>query len=83
MSYKDMRDMADGDIRELVRIRHELRRLVVESRPAGGVDTEPVLRRAEPLIRQMESIAARDPQEYAQMAPELSRWRSYLRLGGR
>jgi hypothetical protein len=57
------------ELRELVRIRHQLRRFVT------GGDT----REAGALLSRMETLAAHDPVERAAVAPELQRWQ--LRLG--
>lgn len=57
------------DIRELVRIRHELRRYAF----GGDLDE------ASALLTRLGALAAQDPVEHAAAVPELQRWR--LRLG--
>ena len=58
------------EIRELVRIRHELRTLAA----LRAADT------ARPLIDRMTSLAERDPIESAAVQTEVSRWRFVFRL---
>jgi hypothetical protein len=53
--------------RELVRLRHELRRLVLE-RPEGA-DAE-----ARAILTRIEALIADDAEEAAVVAPELARW---------
>jgi hypothetical protein len=60
-------------MRELVRIRHELRRLLAE-RPAGA-DA-----RARALIARIETLVASDTEEAALLRPELARWQVSLVL---
>lgn len=57
------------EVRELVRIRHELRRYAF----GGDLDE------ASALLRRLSALAAQDPVEHAAALPELQRWR--LRLG--
>ncbi len=57
------------EVRELVRIRHELRKFAF-----GGDRDE-----ATALLTRLSALAARDPVEHAAALPELQRWR--LRLG--
>ena len=58
------------DVRELVRIRHELRRYAC----GGDLDE------ASALISKLGQVAARDPVEHAAVIPELQRWRMKLGL---
>ena len=53
--------------RELVRLRHELRRLVVE-RPAGAEAA------ARLILARIEELVAADAEEAAALAPEIARW---------
>ena len=57
------------DVRELVRIRYELRTL---ARGAGEV--------AAPLLERMRNLAARDAAESAAVQTELRRWQSVFQL---
>jgi hypothetical protein len=57
--------------RELVRIRHELRRLLAE-RPAGADAA------ARALIARIETLVASDAEEAARVRPELARWQVSL-----
>lgn len=57
------------DVRELVRIRHELRKFTF----GGDLDE------ASALLSRLGAIAAKDPAEHAAALPEMQRWR--LRLG--
>lgn len=57
--------------RELVRLRHELRRLVAE-RPAGAREA------AGALLTRIVSLIAADEREAAMHAPDLARWRASL-----
>ena len=61
--------MEFGEVRELVRIRHELRKYAF----GGDLDE------ASALLCRLGALAARDPVEHAAAQPELQRWR--LRLG--
>ena len=58
------------DVREMVRIRHELRSLAVsgDSRAAAS------------LLDRMRNLAARDEAEDAAVQVEMQRWRSVFRL---
>lgn len=58
------------DVRDLVRIRHELRRLAAHGEAAS----------AEPLLDRLTVLAERDPRARADVEPELQRWRSVFRL---
>ncbi|MFL5308328.1 MAG: hypothetical protein ACJ8F1_24165 [Polyangia bacterium] len=57
--------------RELVRLRHELRRLVVE-RPAGAREA------AAAILTRIATLVAADEQDAAIQAPDLARWRASL-----
>jgi hypothetical protein len=57
--------------RELVRLRHELRRLVVE-RPEG-VDAA-----ARTILARIEALVAADAEEAAVVTPEIARWQISL-----
>ena len=60
-----------GQMRELVRLRHELRRLVIERPP--GADAA-----ARGLLSRIEALVATDVEEAAVIAPELARWQVSL-----
>jgi hypothetical protein len=60
-----------AETRELVRIRHELRRLLAE-RPVGADAAARV------LIARIEALIARDTEEAAVVRPELARWQVSL-----
>ena len=60
-----------AETRELVRIRHELRRLLAE-RPAGAEGA------ARALIARIEVLIASDTAEAAAVRPELARWQVSL-----
>ena len=60
-----------AETRELVRIRHELRRLLAE-RPAGADAA------ARALIARIEALVASDTAEAAVVRPELARWQVSL-----
>jgi hypothetical protein len=57
------------DIRELVRIRYELRSLTRSAREVAG-----------PLLERMRSLASRDAAESAAVQTELRRWQSVFQL---
>jgi hypothetical protein len=57
--------------RELVRLRYELRRLLVERPP--GADAA-----ARAIIGQIEALVAHDAEEAAVVVPELARWQVSL-----
>lgn len=57
--------------RELVRLRHELRRLVVE-RPAGAREA------AAAILARITTLVAADEQDMAMQAPDLARWRAAI-----
>ncbi|HVV17004.1 MAG TPA: hypothetical protein VHH90_07355 [Polyangia bacterium] len=58
--------------RELVRLRHELRRLVAE-RPEGARQAAGV------ILTRIAALVAADEQEAAMHAPDLARWRASLK----
>ena len=60
--------------RELVRLRYELRRLLVE-RPAGAEDA------ARLILARIEALVATDAEEAAAVAPEIARWQVSLSAG--
>ena len=60
--------------RELVRLRHELRRLVVD-RPAGADAA------ARTILARIEALVAADAEEAAVVAPEIARWTVSLATG--
>jgi hypothetical protein len=60
--------------RELVRLRYELRRLVVE-RPAGADAA------ARTILLRIEALVASDAEEAATVAPEIARWQVSLTTG--
>ena len=57
-----------AEMRELVRLRHELRRLTVE-RPEGADAA------ARAILSRIQELVAADVEEAASVAPELARWR--------
>jgi hypothetical protein len=59
--------MSYAEMRELVRVRYELRRLLAERPP--GADME-----ARKLIARIEELVAADTEEAAVVVPELARW---------
>lgn len=60
--------------RELVRLRHELRRLVVE-RPTGADAA------ARTILARIEALVAADAEEAAVVTPEIARWQISLSSG--
>jgi hypothetical protein len=58
------------DIRELVRIRHELRNLAAEGNKGMAAT----------LLDRMCALVARDPTESAALQPEVQRWQFVFRL---
>lgn len=62
------------ETRELVRLRYELRRLLVE-RPPGSDEA------ARTLLRRIEALVAGDSDEAAALRPEIARWQVSLALG--
>lgn len=65
--------MGYSELRELMHLRHELRRYSGAAR--AEVDPAEVGR----LLDRLSSLAALDPAEQAQVTPEIERWR--FRLG--
>jgi hypothetical protein len=63
-----------AEMRELVRLRYELRRLLAE-RP-GSIDAGA----ARALIARIETLVAADAEEAAVVVPELARWQVSLAL---
>ena len=63
-----------AEMRELVRLRYELRRLLAE-RP-GRIDATA----ARALIARIETLVAADADEAAAVVPELARWQVSLAL---
>jgi len=59
--------MSYAETRELVRLRHELRRLLAERPPGADAD-------ARRLITRIEELVAADTEEKAVVVPELARW---------
>jgi hypothetical protein len=57
--------------RELVRLRHELRRLIAE-RPPGAREA------ARAILARISALVAADESEAARQAPDLARWRASL-----
>ena len=66
--------MSYAEMRELVRVRYELRRLLAERPP--GADAE-----ARKLIARIEELVAADTEEAAVVVPELARWAVSLAAG--
>ncbi len=60
--------------RELVRLRYELRRLVVE-RPTGADAA------ARLILARIETLVATDAEEAAAVTPEIARWQVTLSAG--
>jgi hypothetical protein len=65
--------MSYAEMRELVRLRYELRRLLAERPPGADVD-------ARKLIARIEELVAADTEEQAVVVPELARWAVSLAL---
>lgn len=63
--------MEFSEVRQLVRLRYEVRRLVAEGR--GG--------EARSVLDRMLSLAAHDAAELAAIMPELDRWESSIGAG--
>ena len=59
--------MSYAEMRELVRLRYELRRLLAERPPGADAD-------ARKLIARIEELVAADTEEEAVVVPELARW---------
>lgn len=64
--------MSYEDARQLVRIRHELRRLSPDRDQFAATR----------LLARMRAVAARDAVEHAAIQPELLRWQVAFRLDG-
>ena len=56
------------DARELVRLRHELRRLLVDRRTD----------QARSVLARLQALAASDAEEAVELTPELTRWQIRL-----
>ena len=56
--------------REMVRLRHELRRLLVDRRPDE----------ARAVLTRLEALALADAEEAAGIQPEIARWQTSLEL---
>ena len=59
--------MSYTEMRELVRVRYELRRLLAERPPGADAD-------ARKLIARIEELVAADTEEASVVVPELARW---------
>jgi len=59
-----------ADDREMIRLRHELRRLLLERRPEE----------ARAVLARLEALAATEPDEATALHPEIARWRTSLDL---
>jgi hypothetical protein len=62
-----------ADTRELVRLRHELRRLLIDPGPDADAEARSALRRIEALV-------ATDAEEAATVGSEIARWQVSLAL---
>jgi len=62
-----------AEMRELVRLRHELRRLLVDRGPGAAEAARAALNRIEALV-------AADAEEAASIGPEIARWQVSLAL---
>jgi hypothetical protein len=60
--------MTYAEIRELVRVRHELRRVAAEGRREE----------AQRLCERLRALAESDPDERAEVEPEIVRWETRL-----
>jgi len=67
--------MSYAEMRELVRLRYDLRRLLAEKPPGAEVD-------ARKLIARIEELVAADTEEKAVVVPELARWAISLAVSG-
>ena len=67
--------MSYAEMRELVRLRYDLRRLLAEKPPGAEVD-------ARKLIARIEELVAADTEEKAVVVPELARWAVSLAVSG-
>jgi hypothetical protein len=66
--------MNNDDLRQLVRIRHELRRLL----PNDAIDADRDAARK--LLARMRALAAPHATEHAHLEPELTRWQARFQL---
>jgi hypothetical protein len=73
-NYEEGTLMDYAAARQLVRLRYELRRLVVE-RPTGADAA------ARLILARIEALVAADAEEAAAVAPELARWQVSLNAG--
>jgi len=67
--------MSYAEMRELVRLRYDLRRLLAEKPPGAEAD-------ARKLIACIEELVAADTEEKAVVVPELARWAVSLAVSG-
>jgi hypothetical protein len=58
------------DAREMIRLRHQLRHLIVDRRPDE----------ARAVLARLEALAATEPEEETALRPELARWQTSLDL---
>ena len=65
--------MSYAEMRELVQVRYELRRLLAERPPGADQD-------ARKLIARIEELVAADTEEASVVVPELARWAVSLAL---
>jgi hypothetical protein len=73
VEFAEGTNMDYAGTRELVRLRHELRHLLIE-RPSG-TDTA-----ARALLKRIEALVATDIEEAATVGPEIARWQISLAL---
>lgn len=67
--------MSNDDLRQLVKIRHELRRLVPTQGGTGGSQET-----ARDLLTRMRALVAPHVSEQARIEPEVIRWQSVFQL---
>jgi hypothetical protein len=67
--------MNNDELRQIVRIRHELRRLLPT--PDGDADRDTVKQ----LLARMQALAAPHATEHDRIAPEVTRWQARFQLG--
>jgi hypothetical protein len=67
--------MNNDELRQIVRIRHELRRLLPTPHGDGDRDT------ARQLLARMQALAAPHATEQARIQPEVTRWQARFELG--
>jgi hypothetical protein len=65
-----MKFMDFAHARELIRLRYELRRLLVDRCPEQARD----------VLARLEALAAADAEEAVAISPEIARWRTSLEL---